>query len=242
MQQLISKKVEEIKVGNRVDLESCPFLNKHAAAKSEFGLVAHVERETDNCIVIDYDGIDQVGYPVGTVLQVRAPKDVPDPVVRVHPLGKPDEWEEWRISQNLTDRWGEINTHNANKKPLDLLEDDSELFERLTGQMWEEMTFIVRKDGKFGILFEQEYCSQESEDHAKNGDPEWYATLKPHAKVVKALLDGMKNLAEKFPGVEFCVPDESQIIDDRPAAWAFVPDGLLTDEQREELGHAMLDL
>ena len=52
----------------------------------------------------------------------------------------------------------------------------------------------------------------------------------------------MKPLAERFPGVLFAVPDESQVINDRPAAWAFVADGLLTAEQREELGKALLDL
>ncbi|MDP3639527.1 MAG: hypothetical protein U0989_20440 [Azonexus sp.] len=79
-------------------------------------------------------------------------------------------------------------------------------------------------------------------EHAKDGDPDWYATLKPHAEVVKVLLDGMKLLAERYPDVQFAVPDESQVINDRPAAWAFVPDGLLSAEQREELGKALLDL
>jgi hypothetical protein len=108
--------------------------------------------------------------------------------------------------------------------------------------MWDECTFIVRKDGKFGIWLEAEFCSLESEEHAKEDDPDWYATLKPHAEVVKALLAGMTPLAERYPGVQFAVPDESHVINDRPAAWAFVPDGLLSAEQREELGKALLDL
>lgn len=240
--ETVSKKVEDLVVGNRVDLVSCPFLKNHPSAASEYGLVAHVEQETLDCVVIGYDGIDQIGYPVGTVLQVRAAKDVPDPVVKVHSPGKPEEWEEWHISQNLTDRWGDINYHNGDNKPLDLLEDDDDLLERLRAQMWDELTFIVRKEGKFGILFESECCSLESEEHVKTDDPDWYATLKPHAEVVKALLEGMKPLAERFPGVMFAVPDETQVINGRPAAWAFVSDGLLTDEQREELGKALLDL
>lgn len=158
------------------------------------------------------------------------------------PLGKPEEWKVWNISQNLTDRWGDINYHNGDNKPLELLEDDDALLERLRAQMWDELTFIVRKDGKFGILFESEFCTLECEEHAKDGDPDWYATLKPHAEVVKALLDGMKLLAERYPDVQFAVPDESQVINDRPAAWAFVSDGVLSAEQREELGKALLDL
>lgn len=240
--ETISKKVEDLAVGNRIDLASCPYLKSHSSADCEYALVAHVERETPDCVVVGYEGIDHIGYQVGTVLQVRTPQDVPDPEVNVHPLGKPEEWEVWNISQNLTDRWGDINYHNADNKPLELLEDDDTLLERLCAQMWDELTFIVRKDGKFGILFEAEFCSLESEEHAKDGDPDWYATLKPHAEVVKALLDGMQPLAARYPGVQFAVPDESQVINDRPAAWAFVPDGLLSAEQREELGKALLDL
>lgn len=52
----------------------------------------------------------------------------------------------------------------------------------------------------------------------------------------------MKSLAARYPGVQFAVPEPSQIFNDRPAAWAFVPDGLLSSEQREELGTAMLSL
>jgi len=176
------------------------------------------------------------------VISTHASKDVPDPMVKVHPVGKPDEWEEWHISQNLTDRWGDLNYHNAGNKPLRPLEEDSTLLERLRTQMWDEMTFIVRKDGKFGILFEAEFCSLESEEHAKDHDPNWYATLNPHAEVVKALLEKMSRLAERFPDVQFAVPDKAQVVNDRPAAWAFVPDGLLTEDQREELGKALLDL
>jgi len=240
--ETISKMVEDLVVGNRVDLTSCPYLKGHSSADCEYALVAHVERETPDCVVVGYEGIDHIGYQVGTVLQVRTPKNVPDPKVNVHPLSKPEEWEVWNISQNLTDRWGDINYHNGDNKPLELLEDDDALLERLRAQMWDELTFIVRKDGKFGILFEAEFCSLESEEHAKDCDPDWYATLKPHAEVVKALLDGMQPLAALYPDVQFAVPDESQIINDRPAAWPYIPDGLLSVEQREALGKALLDL
>lgn len=237
-----SKKVEDLAVGNRVVLASCPYRMNHSSSNCEYGRVVHIERETPGCVVVGYEGIDHIGYQVGTILRVLTPKDVPDPVVKVHPLGKPEEWEVWNISQNLTDRWGDLNYHDADKKPLELLEDDDAILDRLKAQMWDEATFIVRKDGKFGILFEVEFCSLESEEHAKDGDLDWYAKLKPHTEVVKALLEGMQPLATKFPGVQFAVPEECNVYDDRPAAWAFVSDGLLTEDQREELGKALLNL
>jgi hypothetical protein len=240
--ETVSKQVETLIVGNLVDLTSCPYLKRHSSADFEYARVVYVQRESLDCVVIGYEGIDHIGYPVGTVLQAYTPKDVPDPAIKVHPLGRPDEWEIWNISQNLTDRWGNLNDYNADTKPLELLLDDNGLLERLRGQMWDDLTFVVRKDGQFGILFESEYCSIESEAQYKEEDPEWYSTLKPHAKVVDRLLQAMEPLAQRFPGVQFAVPDESQIINDRPAAWAFVPDGLLSAEQREELGIAMLSL
>ncbi|WP_434717082.1 hypothetical protein P5X00_36915 [Paraburkholderia sp. A2RO-4L] len=240
---LASKKVETLVAGNRVDLCSCPFLKNHPSAQTEFAYVSKVEIEAEGTVAVTYEDIDQVGYPAGTELMVRVPRDVVDPVVRVQ-LATADGVEaDWPISQNLTDRWGELNYHNEENKPLELLSDNEALLTRLVDQMWDEMTFIVRKDGQFGILFEAEFCSIESElPHKEQCCAEWFATLKPHAEVVKVLLEGLKPLAEKFPGVEFAVPPASEVINDRPAAWAFVPDGLLTAEQRKELGRALLDL
>ena len=59
---------------------------------------------------------------------------------------------------------------------------------------------------------------------------------------IQTLLKGMEPLAQQFPGVKFGVPEVKWIIDDRPAAWAFVPDGLLDGQQRETLGKALLAL
>lgn len=235
----LPKNVEDLAVGNRVDLSSCPYLKDNPSLHGLYGVVEHVERETPHCVVIGYEGIDHVGYPPGTILQVRTPRDVAAPSVQVQSVADPRSRSEWRISQNLTDRWGELNYHNHDNKPLDLLEDDHALLERLLGQMWDEATFVVRKDGKFGILFESEYCSRESEAHAERSDPVWYATLKPYDEVAAALLNGMAALAKRFPGVEFAVPDPSEVVDGRPAAWAFVADGLLNDKQRENLGVAL---
>jgi len=161
-----------------------------------------------------------------------------DPEIKVR---EPAGWSTWRISQNLTDRWGDINRYNEANKPLALLEGTPGLLERLTAQMCDEITFVARKDGQFGLLFEIEFCSIESEKD-KHDSGEWSQALKPHAQVVSALLAGLQALAPQYPGVSFAVPDESQIMDERPAAWAFVPDGLLTEDQRHALSHALLSL
>lgn len=166
---------------------------------------------------------------------------VADPVVAVRSIDSGD-WGEWAISQNLTDRWGEINSHDAAKKPLRELEADPELLPRLRAQMWDEITFITRKDGQFGVLFEVEYCSIESETKSAQDMGETTAGMKPHSVVIAALMKGLQQLQPEFPGVSFAIPHESQVVDDRPAAWAFVPDGLLDEQQRMKLGRALLDL
>src|SRR3546814_377846 len=68
---------------------------------------------------------------------------------------------EWAISLNLTDRWGDINDTDREKKPLADLENNPALHEQLLKQMYCEDTFVVRKDGQYGILFELEFMSQE---------------------------------------------------------------------------------
>lgn len=165
---------------------------------------------------------------------------ISDPVIAVRESD--GEWSTWRISQNLTDRWGDINRYDEANKPLALLEETPGLLERLTAQMCDEITFVARKDGQFGLLFEVEFCSIESEKNNCDDSEEWCQALKPHAQVVSALLEGLRALAPQYPGVSFAVPDERQIVDERPAAWAFVPDGLLSENQRHALSHALHSL
>ena len=166
--------------------------------------------------------------------------DVPDPVAMAREVGQDQEWTPWQISQNLTDRWGDINRYEAEKKPLAALESNPALLERLRQQMWEEETFVVRKDGKFGILYEVEFCSRESEEMEADTDAAWFKALKPHEEIVSHILESLTELALEYPGVQFAVPEAKWIINDRPAAWAYVPDGLLSDEQRNALGTALL--
>ena len=165
-----------------------------------------------------------------------------DPAIQVREAGNNGEWSTWHISQNLTDRWGGFNYHNAAAKPLEPLEDSPELLERLRSQMWDEITFVTRKDGQFGILFEVEFCSRESEEGIYDMTDDWYKRLPAHSEAVARLLRGLEAIAPQYPGVCFAVPRESEIVEDRPAAWAFVPDGLLTDETRMRLGSLLLEL
>jgi hypothetical protein len=243
--QFVPTHVADLVVGNRVDLESCPYLSGRPQAADGYGVVSSVDNETENCVTVGYEDIDVVGYPLDTVLMVKAPQDVPDPIVKVRPIVSDAEWEEWKISQNLTDRWGEINSYNAENKPFELLEFNQPLFEKLLQQMWSEDTFIVRKDGRFGILFELEMTSLESDGYE---DPESEAQrlsnsqLRPAEEVVTYLKAELAKIAPRFPEVEFCIPDENEICNGRPAVWAFVADGLLKDDQRDVLGTALASL
>lgn len=69
---MATKKVEDLVIGDKVDLESCPHLKDHPTAQFEYAEVVHVERETPDCVVIGYEGIDHIGYKVGTLLAVES--------------------------------------------------------------------------------------------------------------------------------------------------------------------------
>lgn len=153
----------------------------------------------------------------------------------------------WLINQNLTDRWGDLNTFDFESKPLDLLEGTPGLLDSLTNQFTQEITFVVRKDGHFGLLFEVEYSSIESESGNGDLDPQgedakYIAELKPHREAVAHILKMLQDNAERFPQVELCIPDKQYICNDRPAAWAFMPSGAMTEDQREELAGFLLSI
>lgn len=144
---------------------------------------------------------------------------------------------EWLISQNLTDRWGEINEFDAEKKPLHELLSQPDLLGCLRDQMTSEVTFVARKDGVFGLLYEVEYQSIESE-----GDDAESDRLKPHEDVVAALITAMQQNTHRFPGIAMCVPSTDEICNDRPAVWAFVPNGALHEDARNELANFLNSL
>lgn len=145
----------------------------------------------------------------------------------------------WDIEQNLSTRCGELNDAFRERKPgLALLQLDTPLYERLCTQMWDEMTFMVRKDGQFGLLFEAEFMSQESEAR----DDEDVSQYKPREEVIAALVRQLGPLARQYPRVEFCVPDPAEIWAERPAVWGFFKLDALDEAQREALGRALLDM
>lgn len=159
-----------------------------------------------------------------------------DPVCVTLPSGKRSKWN---IEQNLTDRWGDLNFAYAERKPgLAVLELDEALRVELTDQMYDEITFIVRKDKGFGLLFEVEYASRESEGEANNPGSIYLW----HKDIVAYLLKKLVELEELFPQVQFCVPDEGEIANNRPAIWGFCKSGALSTRQRKELGMSLLKL
>lgn len=109
-----------------------------------------------------------------------------NPAIQVREAGNNGEWSTWHISQNLTDRWGGFNYHNAAAKPLEPLEDSPELLERLRSQMWDEITFVTRKDGQ------PEFCSRSSSACGKakryihDMTDDWYKRLLRTAKQLHA--------------------------------------------------------
>jgi hypothetical protein len=150
-------------------------------------------------------------------------------------------WATWNFHDGLTTRFGELNWQLDNKQLVEQLANNPCLFERLVGQMWDEMTFIAWKDGEFGILYEVEYMSCESE--AREGGTQFDGALMPHEEVIAGLLRALEKLAQAFPEVTFAVPSEEEVIYGRPAAWAFAPDGALLDfEHRKALSDAMYRL
>lgn len=64
------KNVAEIKVGDFVDLTTCPYLHDEPTARNAYGVVDSVEVESAECVAIGYKDIDEVGYPADTVLDV----------------------------------------------------------------------------------------------------------------------------------------------------------------------------
>lgn len=161
------------------------------------------------------------------------------PRVKVATVESPDFSTTWLIEQNLTDRWGNLNDAQLDFKPsFKELQADPALLERLQQQMWDELCFVSRKDGVWGLLYESEFLSIESEVGMENESDA--ADRKPQAEVNASLLRFIAEISPQFPGVEFCIPDPVEIFNERPALWAFARDGLLDEAARERLGEALL--
>lgn len=166
-----------------------------------------------------------------------------DPAYPVRVNGR---WTEWRISLYLTDRWGDVNaaasrvlaTGNPEADdPAAQLAANPPLLARLREQMFDEATFVARKDGRFGVLFEIERACREVESEHDPAGAEGYL---PAADVVAALEAAASRIAARFAGVELAVPEHRLLTPAVPTIWAFVPDGVLpAPAQREALWLAL---
>jgi len=149
----------------------------------------------------------------------------------------------WKISQNLTDRWGDLNGFMAPNEAYQMLASDEALYASLQEQMVWETTFIVRKDEIFGVLFELEFCTQHSETDLignENSDLQSCLSQYPTESDSKVfLLKAIAELEPQFPNVQFCLPHREEMVNERMGIWAFVPDGALTIEQGKILYDAL---
>ncbi|MHB1942257.1 MAG: hypothetical protein ACYDDA_07965 [Acidiferrobacteraceae bacterium] len=68
----------DLRVGDLVDLASCPYLNIHPTAQTTYAEVTAVTLESRECVVVSYRDIDRVGYHPGIVLQVAERQPAPD--------------------------------------------------------------------------------------------------------------------------------------------------------------------
>lgn len=69
----VSRKISELKPGDAVDLEGDKYADPerdHPAYEYEYQIVFEIERETADCIRVDFDG-ESVGFPVDHVVKVR---------------------------------------------------------------------------------------------------------------------------------------------------------------------------
>jgi hypothetical protein len=75
---MLKVKVEDLKEGDLVDLESCPYMKDYQWAKWDMAIVSSVTKEfvarfNENRVVVSYRDIvchiDTVDYPLGTVLE-----------------------------------------------------------------------------------------------------------------------------------------------------------------------------
>lgn len=186
----------------------------------------------------------QLIFASGVVLKMSSPVLSTPGGYPVCQAGSVEEVCHWPIELDISDRYGEFLSLPAFSSAVHMLRMDHELLDRLREQMRGEITSIARLDGKFGILFEVNFSSIESDGGAVIPElavPKW-AELRPHHEVVAQLMDGLATLSKSYPQVRFGVPDRRLTYRNRPVAWAFVADGTLSADQLDDLEQAMLKL
>ncbi|KAF1702884.1 hypothetical protein [Pseudoxanthomonas kaohsiungensis] len=140
----------------------------------------------------------------------------------------------WMINPGLTDRWGDV-VDNLVGPEADRLRVDPHLRERLSEQLWGEMTFIAIKDGQYGVLIESEFAVV-GDAHAED-----QGQLVEREVMLNALRRQAVALAAEYPQIELCLIPQDEACDGRPGLWAWIGDGRLDEAQRGALGNAMLD-
>lgn len=153
----------------------------------------------------------------------------------------------------LSDRWGNVNEAFLEQNrvtPADL-----KAVERLKGQMFDEVTFIVRHEttGEYGLIVEAREMP-----HAESIDPEELALgsfpagtivngkvldgrTVPSTEDVTAELaaEGLK-LKEQWPDLDLWVATGAPVFGDRACLQAFIPEKSALLAHGEEIGQAML--
>lgn len=162
-----------------------------------------------------------------------------DPIVRVRGA-EDEESSAWRISLWLTDRYGALDQVGLKSRPAwKALHDNPALLERLKEQMPWEASFVVRKDGVWGLLFDISFPTVESEKDQVDPQDPWYLKLPTREEVSRRILRALPRLGSTYSGLQFAVPDVEHVDLHRTAVWVFVPNGSLDAAQRCELLAAM---
>lgn len=87
----------DVQVGDLVDLEGDQFAagaDKANAFASELQQVVHVDRETDDCVAIGFEGVDIIGFPVDHEMKVERPvfpEDALGPTLEEITTQKPEQ-------------------------------------------------------------------------------------------------------------------------------------------------------
>lgn len=117
----------------------------------------------------------------------------------------------------LTDRWGDW---NDSRKPDGNETEHRAAIERLLPAMFDEFTFIGRKDGEYGIIFESEW------------DDGIEALQRDH--------EGADQVQARHPDVDVHFTHGSHIFNGRWAARAFIPERLATAQYVQQVSTELL--
>ena len=64
----------------------------------------------------------------------------------------------------------------------------------------------------------------------------------PESDMLQFLKSRLVQIAADFPSVQFCLPPKEEMVEHRLGLWAFIGDNQLTEDDRERLGRAILDI